>query len=314
MTLYVLRRLATGLVLAVLVTFITYLLLSPSFDDVVTNRLGPAGGTPEAAAALKADLGLDRPLVVQYLDWLGGVVRGDFGISYFTSQPVGDAVASRLAVTLSIVLVALAISVVVSVALGVLAASRGGVVDRVVQSVSLIGHLVPSLLIAIGLVYLFSVQLGWLPATGYTPLSEDPVGWLKSITIPVIALVVGGIANLSAQIRGAMIDELHKDYVRTLRTRGIGARSILLRHVLRNAAGPALTVLSLEFLTMLGGALIIESVFALPGYGAFAFASSLQGDIPVIMGITLFGVLLVVGVNLVTDLVNGWLNPKARVL
>jgi peptide/nickel transport system permease protein len=111
-----------------------------------------------------------------------------------------------------------------------------------------------------------------------------------------------------------MIDELHKDYVRTLRTRGIGTRSIVLKHVLRNAAGPALTVLSLEFLTMLGGALIIESVFALPGYGQFAFTSSLQGDIPVIMGIALFGTLLVVGVNLLTDLVNGWLNPKARVL
>ncbi|MGY1773143.1 ABC transporter permease [Blastococcus sp. SYSU D00813] len=314
MTLYVLRRLATGLVLAVLVTFITFLLLSPSFDDIVANKLGPAGSTPEAVAQAKAELGLDRPLVIQYLDWLGDVVRGDFGVSYFTSQPVADAVTSRLAVTLSVVLVALGISLVISVVLGVLAAYRGGVVDRVVQSVSLIGHLVPSLLIAIGLVYLLSVQLGWLPATGYTRLSDDPVGWLKSITIPVIALVVGGIANLTAQIRGAMVDELHKDYVRTLRTRGIGIRPILLRHVLRNAAGPALTVLSLEFLTMLGGALIIENVFALPGYGQFAFASSLQGDIPVIMGITAFGVILLITVNLVTDLINGWLNPKARVL
>jgi peptide/nickel transport system permease protein len=156
--------------------------------------------------------------------------------------------------------------------------------------------------------------LGWLPATGYTPLSEDPVAWAKSITIPVIALIIGGIANMAAQVRGAMIDELNKDYVRTLRTRGIGTRSIVLKHVLRNAAGPALTTLSLEFLTMLGGALIIENVFALPGYGVFAFNSSLQADIPVIMGITLFTVLLVVLVNLITDLLNGWLNPKARVL
>ena len=314
MTLYVLRRLATGLVLAVLVTFITYLLLSPSFDDIVANRLGPSGSTPEAVAQVKADLGLDRPLVVQYLDWLGGVVTGDFGISFFTSEDVASAVSSRLAVTLSIVLVSLAITVVISVALGVLAASRGGGVDRIAQGVSLIGYIVPGLLIAIGLVYLLSVQLGWLPATGYTPLSEDPAGWLRSITIPVIALVIGGIANLTAQVRGSMIDELRKDYVRTLRTRGLGARSIVLKHALRNAAGPALTTLSLEFLTMLGGALIIENVFALPGFGQFAFSASLQGDVPIIMGVTLFSVLLVIGINLLTDLVNGWLNPKARAL
>jgi peptide/nickel transport system permease protein len=313
MILYVLRRLVTGLVLAVLVTFITFLLLSPSFDSVVQNLLGQSADR-SVAAGLKADLGLDRPLVVQYLDWLGGVLQGDFGRSYFTSQEVDVAVADRLTVTLSIVLVSLAISVVVSVTLGVLAAYRGGVVDRIAQAVSLIGHLIPSLLIAIVFVYVFAVQLAWLPATGYTPLSEDPVKWLQSITIPVIALIIGGIANMAAQVRGAMIDELNKDYVRTLRTRGIGTRSIVFRHVLRNAAGPALTVLSLEFLTMLGGALIIENVFALPGYGAFAFSSSLQADIPVIMGITLFTVLLVVLVNLITDLLNGWLNPKARLL
>ncbi len=310
---YVLRRLLTGVVLAVLVTFITFLLLSPSFDSVVQNRLGQIAN-PDAAAALKADLGLDRPLLVQYLDWLGGVFRGDFGTSYFTSQQVDVAVVDRLAVTLSLVLVSLFLSAVISIVLGVVAAYRGGVIDRIAQSVSLAGHLIPSLLVAIVFVYLFAVKLQWLPATGYTPLSEDPLGWLKSITIPVIALTIGGAANLMAQVRGAMIDELNKDYVRTLRTRGISTRSIVLKHVLRNAAGPALTVLSLEFLTMLGGALIIENVFALPGFGAYAFAASLQADIPVIMGITAFAVMLVVVVNLITDLINGWLNPKARVL
>jgi peptide/nickel transport system permease protein len=314
MTVYVLRRLGTGLVLAVLVTFITFLLLSPSFDSVVLNLLGSTTVDPEAEAALKAELGLDRPLVVQYADYLGGVLQGDFGRSYFTSQEVDVAIASRLAVTLSIVLVALVLSSIISVTLGVVAAYRGGVIDRVAQSVSLVGHLVPTLLIAIVLVYVLAVQLGWLKATGYTPLTEDPVAWLRSITIPVIALTIGGIANLSAQVRGSMIDELNKDYVRTLRTRGISTRRIVLQHVLRNAAGPALTVLSLEFLTMLGGALIIENVFALPGFGSFAFSAALQADIPVIMGVTLFAVMLVIVINLVTDLINGWLNPKARVL
>ncbi|XVQ15025.1 ABC transporter permease [Spirillospora sp. CA-255316] len=312
MIFYALRRLGTGLVLALLVTMITFLLLSTSFDGIVGNRLGTSA-TPEAVRAMKAQMGLDRPVLVQYLDWLSGAVRGDFGVSYFTSEPVVEAVTSRLAVTLSIVVVALLVTVAISVALGVLAASRGGAVDRIAQGASLIGYLVPNLLVAIILVVVLAINLHLLPATGYTPFTENPGRWAATITIPVIALVVAGVAALTAQIRGSMVDELRKDYVRTLRTRGVSARSIVLRHALRNAAGPALTVLSFEFITMLGGALIIEKVFALPGFGSYAFDASLQGDVPIIMGITVFSVLLVVGVNLVVDLVNGWLNPKARI-
>ncbi|MGD6749583.1 ABC transporter permease [Streptomyces sp. BH105] len=312
MTLYVARRLTGGLVLAVLVTMITFLLLSTSFDDVSSSILGNAA-TPEQVQAQKVRLGLDRPVIIQYLDWLVHAVRGDFGLSYFTSEPVRSAIEARLGVTLSVVLCALVLTAVISVALGVLAASRGGVVDRIAQGASMIGYLVPNLLIAIVLVYLLAINLHILPATGYTPLADNPLRWAQSIAIPVIALMVSGIAGLTAQVRGAMIGELRKDYVRTLRTRGISTRSIVLRHALRNAAGPALTVLSLEFVQMLGGALVIEQVFALPGFGNYTFSASLQGDVPIIMGITLFGVVLVVCLNLVVDLVNGWLNPKARI-
>jgi peptide/nickel transport system permease protein len=309
---YILRRLAIGVILAVLVTFITYWLLSFSFDGVAANILGPAA-TADAVEALKQDMGLDRPFIVQYFDWLGGVIRGDFGVSFFTSESVVTAVVSRLGVTLSIVLTALILSVLIAVTLGVLAASRAGAIDRVTQSASLLGHLLPNLLIAIVLVVVLSINLRLLPATGFTPFSESPSGWAASITIPVIVLVINGIANIVAQVRGTMIGELQKDYVRTLRTRGVPTWSIVYRHALRNAAAPALVVVSLEFISMFGGALIIENVFALPGFGSFAFNSSLQGDIPVIMGITVFSVMLVVGVNLVTDLINGWLNPKARI-
>ncbi|WP_258803644.1 ABC transporter permease [Pseudarthrobacter sp. NS4] len=312
MTTYILRRLGTGLLLAMLVTLITFFLLSLSFDAVVRARLGSVA-TPESVAAMTAELGFDRPVLVQYFEWLGGVLRGDFGTSLFTSEPVGPAVASRLAVTLSIVLVALAITVLISVTLGVVAATRGGLVDRLAQAASLVGYIIPGLLIAIVLVVVFAINLRMLPATGYTPFDVNPGRWAATITIPVIVLVIGGAANITAQVRGTMIDELRKDYVRTLRTRGISTRSIVLKHALRNAAGPALTVLSFEFIAMLGGALIIEKVFALPGFGTFAFNSSLQGDITVIMGITLFSVLLVVCINLLVDLVNGWLNPKARI-
>lgn len=312
MLMYIVRRVASGLVLAVLVTFITFCLLSISFDSVVANILGPAA-SPEAVTALATQLGLDRPVLVQYADWLFSALRGDFGVSFFTSEPVIKAVPARLGVTLSIVLVALIISVLLSIALGVLSASRAGIVDKLSQGVSLLGNLLPNLLIAIVLVVIFAINLRWLPATGFTPFAEDPVRWVASITIPVIVLVINGVANMSAQIRGTMIGELRKDYVRTLRTRGVSTFAIVYKHALRNAAAPALVVLSLEFIGMFGGALIIEQVFALPGFGAFAFNSSIQGDIPVIMGITLFGVVLVVSVNLVTDLLNGWLNPKARI-
>ncbi|QFG21255.1 ABC transporter permease [Actinomadura sp. WMMB 499] len=312
MLLYALRRSSMGLLLAVLVTLITYLLLSLSFDDIVRGRLGPAA-TPETVRAMKGDMGLDRPVLVQYLDWLSHAVRGDFGVSYFTSEPVGPAVSARLGVTLSVVLVALACTVLISVALGVFAATRGGVMDRVAQGASLTGYLVPNLLIAIVLVVVLSINLELLPATGFTPITEDPSRWAQTILIPVLALLVSGVASLTAQIRGSMIDELRRDYVRTLRTRGVATRSIVLRHALRNAAGPALTVLSFEFIAMLGGALVIEQVFALPGFGSYAFEASLQGDVPIIMGVSVFAVLLVVGLNLTVDLVNGWLNPKARV-
>ncbi|PRY57162.1 ABC transporter permease [Glycomyces artemisiae] len=309
---YIAKRLGTGIVLALLVVFITFLLIGTMVEDVARTILGQSA-TPETTAALMAAKGWDRPVPVQYWDWLVAAVQGDFGQSVYTSLPVGPAVADRLAVTLSIIVPALLLTVVISVCLGVWSASRGGAADRIAQGLSLTGYVVPGLLLAIGLVVLLAVQLKWLPATGYTPLADDPVGWLRSITIPVVVLTIGGVANLTAQVRGRMIDELRKDYVRTLRTRGVSSTAIIVKHALRNAGSPALTVLSLEFIQMLGGALIIENVFALPGYGSYAFNAALQGDIPVILGITAFGVALVTVVNLATDLANGWLNPKARV-
>jgi peptide/nickel transport system permease protein len=312
MLFYAARKAATGLVLAVLVTLITFWLLSFSFEDVVRTILGPSA-TDETVAAMMQDRGYDRSFLVQYWDWLSSALTGDLGVSVYTSLPVLDSVLQRLAVTLSIIAVALVLSVIISVALGVWAASRGGLADKLSQGISLVGHLIPNLLLAIGLVVIFAVNLKILPATGYTEPGEDLGRWLKAITIPVIVLAIGSIANLTAQVRGAMVDELRKDYVRTLRTRGISRRSIVLKHALRNAGSPALTVLSLVFIGMFGGALIIENVFALPGFGSFAFNASMQGDIPVIMGVAVFGVLLVTIVNLVVDLANGWLNPKARI-
>jgi peptide/nickel transport system permease protein len=300
-----------GAVLFIIVSFTTMLLLSFSFDGIIGSRLGSAAN-PETVAAMKTDLGLDRPVIVLYGEWLGNLLQGDLGTSFFTGEPVAEAIPARLAVTMSVVLPALAISAVVAVLLGTLAATRGGWIDKAAQGMMLTGYLIPNLLIAILLVVVFAVNLGWLPAGGFTPFSTDPGGWARSVVLPVVAMAFGGAANIANQVRGTMIDELRKDYVRTLRTRGIPTRSIVVRHALRNAAGPALTVLGLTFINLFGAALFIEQVFALPGFGIYSFNVALQGDFPVLMGLTAFSVALTIGVNLLIDLANGWLNPKAR--
>jgi peptide/nickel transport system permease protein len=311
---YIGRRLLSGAALAILVTFITFLLLSTSFNDIAANQLGTASITPGAIAQERAQLGLNGPVLAQYAHWLARAVRGDFGTSYTTSQAAGSAVASHFGVTLSIVASALLLTLGVSLVLGITAAVRGGLADRVAQVVSLFGVLVPNLLFAIVLVYVAAIRMRLLPATGYTPFGSDPGAWAQGVVLPVLALMIGPLASLTSQVRGAMRDELRKDYIRTLRTRGLSARSIVLRHALRNAAGPALTVLSFEFIAMLGGAMFIERIFVIPGFGTFTFTASLQGDIPVVMCVTGFAVFMVVCVNLTVDVINGWLNPKARLL
>jgi peptide/nickel transport system permease protein len=308
---FILRRLLAGIVLVFAISTVAYALVYSTAGNVARNILGE-NATEEQVAARAAELGVDRPLWEQYSDWLQGVFRGDFGTSWFTSQPVSNMVADRLPVTLSMVLLAMVIVAVISVVLGVAAAVRGGAVDRTLQVVSVIGFALPNFWLGVVLVVAVALTLTLFPATGYVPFQESPVDWAASLALPVTALVIGGIASAAAQIRGAFIDVLEVDYVRTLRSRGLPRRSVLLRHVLRNAIPPALTVLSLQFIGLLGGAVVIERVFAIQGLGTLTVNSAIQGDIPTIMGIVVVLVVLVVVVNLAIDLANGWINPKAR--
>jgi peptide/nickel transport system permease protein len=291
---------------------ITFFLTYGADLPVARNILGP-GASPEQVADLENRLGLNEPIVPHFWEWLSDVAHGDLGTSYFTSEPVTDALRVRLPVTLSVVLLASLIVILLSVALGVTAATRGGFVDGFLQSFSTSVFVFPGIVLAIAMVYLFSVVLNWLPAIGYVPLAESPSGWFRSILLPAIVLAIPGVASLGSQVRGSLIDQLDRDYVRTLRTRGVSERSIVLKHALRNAAAPALTVFSLDFISMFGGALFIEKIFALPGLGTYGYTSAIQGDLPAMLGVAIFGVGLVVVVNLVVDLINGWLNPKARV-
>ena len=309
---FLLRRIGAGLVLVVVVTAITFFMTYGAGIPVARNILGPSAGEDQVAA-LNHRLGLDQPLLEQYWNWVTGVLHGDLGTSYFTNQPVGDALSSRLPVTLSVVLVACAITVAISAALGIASAARGGIVDTVLQAISTIAYVFPAIVLGIVMVYLFAINLGWLPATGYVEFADSTWEWFTSVLLPAIVLSIGGIAALAAQIRGALIDELSREYVRTLRSRGVSERKILLKHALRNASSPALTTFSLQFISLFGAALFIEKIFALPGFGTYGFNATLQGDLPSMLGVSLFSVGLVVVVNLAVDVAGGFLNPKARV-
>jgi peptide/nickel transport system permease protein len=308
---FVLRRLVSGAVLIVVLTSLAYLLLYVASGDIARNILGESA-TAETVELKKQELGLDAPLITRFTEWVSSAVSGDLGVSWFTGQPVSEAISSRLAVTLSLVVGATFVTAVVALLLGILAATRRGWADRVVQVVAVLGFAIPGFLLALGLVLVFAINLGWFEPTGYTQFSESPTGWLSSITLPVIALSLGSIAGVSAQIRGSMIDALRLDYVRTLRSRGLSERRVVYKHVLRNAAGPALSVLALQFVGLIGGAVIVEQIFAIPGLGQIAVGATGQGDIPLVMGLVLVTAVIVVVLNLLVDLLQGWLNPKVR--
>jgi peptide/nickel transport system permease protein len=309
---FIARRLGSGALLLLVISSLAYFLMFFSPSNIAINLLGDAA-TPEQLVAKEIELGLNRPIFDRYLEWLASALTGDLGTSWFSSEPIVQALLSRLPVTLTLVSVTILLTALVATILGTAAAVRGGVIDRIVQVLGVAGFAIPNFVIAIFLVTIFAIQLYLLPATGWVPLEQDPALWLQSLILPVSALVLGSVASSSAQIRSAVKAVLERDWVRTLRARGLSEREILLKHVLRAAAPAGLTILSLQFVGMLGGTVIIEQIFALPGVGFLALQSTGIGDTPVVMGVVVVTVVVVIIVNLLVDLANGWLNPKVRV-
>ncbi|MEU4617161.1 ABC transporter permease [Streptomyces umbrinus] len=307
----VVKKLVRSVGVLLVVSFATFVLMYGNGPGIARGVLGTRASESDVRAEV-VRLGLDKPLLVQYGDWLKGIVTGNLGDSFFTGQSVTSALSSRVPVTLTLIVLSLLLTAVASVLLGVAAAVRGGWIDRVVQFLSVLGAAVPAFIIAIGLVFAFAVSVRLLPATGYVSPDQSVSGWLKSVTLPVIALLIGSIANAAAQFRGAVLDTLSQDFVRTLRARGIPESRVVFRHVLRNAAGPGLTALSLQTLGLIGGAVIIEQVFALPGLGDLSNTSAQKGDVPLVMGCVLVTIVVVLVVNLLGDLVTAAVNPKAR--
>lgn len=308
---YFTRRTLSNVVMVIAATFIASLLVSSNGLHIAFGILGPEANEVQAEA-LAEKLGLLRPPWQQYGDWLWNALHGDFGRSYFTGAAVADGLTTRVPVTLSVLVLSILIVAVCGTLLGVLAATRRGWVDRSFQVLSIAGHVIPDFIIGLFLVVLFGIQLRWLPATGYIRLEDSFSGWLSIIILPGIALAVSAIASVGQQVRGAMIDELAKDYVRTLRSRGIAGRAIVFRYALRSAAGPGLTVLGLEFIGLISGAVIIEKIFNLPGIGSYILTAGLQGDVPIIMGVVMVFVLIVLIVNVLIDVLNGALDSRKR--
>ncbi|WP_426592123.1 ABC transporter permease [Cellulomonas sp. McL0617] len=312
MLMFILRRLLAGIVLILVSASAIFGLMSLSNDTVARSIAGQTA-SPEQVAQKATELGLDQPFLTRYVDWLSGLVHGDLGSSWYNGQPVTTIISTKLPVTLSILVVGLLLAAVLSVLIGVAAAVRGGWLDRAVQGLAILGFAIPAFLIALLLSVVFAVHWKIFPAVGYTPFAQSPSGWLLSITLPAIALAIGAMAATAQQVRGSMVDVLGADFVRTLRSRGLSERSLLFRHALRNAIPPGLTVLALQSIGLVGGAVIVEKVFGLYGIGTAITSASTQRDQPVVLGITVVMVIIVVVVNLVLDLAYGLLNPKVRV-
>ncbi|NKN39779.1 ABC transporter permease [Agrobacterium sp. a22-2] len=308
----IIQRLLALIPLLFIVSVLTFSFTSLLPSDPVDLIIGETG-THEQYEMVRQRLGLNEPVVERYFMWLGKAVRGDLGTSFFNSVNVTQAVMQRLPVTMSLTLVSAAIAIVVGVAAGIVAALRPrSWVDRFATIGATIGQAIPNFWFGLILVALFAVNLRWFPATGFTPFSASPWDWLRSVTLPAIALGLASSAAIARQVRSAMVGVLQQDYIRAARAQGLSARRVIFRHALTNALVPVVAVLSFQITVLLGGALIVEQVFAINGLGTLAIAAVRQQDIPMIQGLVLVMVELVVLAQLATDIIYGLLNPKAR--
>lgn len=304
-------RLLWAIPLLLVVSVLTFLLLGLTPGDPARALLGPTASADQLEA-LRVSLGLDQPWYVQYWNWLTAAVTGNLGTSITTKTSVSDLLNARLSPTLSLTIGTTIVSAVVGIALGVFSAARGGWAGRLTDAFAMLGFAIPNYWLGLVLVGLFAVQLGWFPATGYSPLEDGVGAWLRSITLPVITLSVGGVTMIAKNTRDAMRDVLNRDFIDCLRAEGWSEPRIVLGPALRNAAIPIVTTIGVFFVGVLGGTVLVESVFALAGLGGLALTSTSSHDIPVLLGVTVYFCIGIVLVNLLIDIAYGWLNPKAR--
>jgi peptide/nickel transport system permease protein len=309
---YIARRLgATVIVMAVVALFVFSLLFLTPGDPAAVIAGDIA--TDDDIRRIRAKLGLDEPFMVQFGRWVWGLLHGDLGTSIFTNLPVTTLIGQRVEPTVSLTLCTLIVAVAVAVPLGVLAAAKAGTwVDRVVMGFSVLGFSLPVFVLAYILMLVFAVQLDWLPVQGYRPIAEGPWQWLRHLVLPSLALGTVYIALIARITRASMLDVLSQDYIRTAQAKGLSPNAVLIRHGLKNAAVPIATIIGIGIALLISGAIVTETVFAIPGIGRLTVDAILRRDYPIIQGVILLFSGVYVLINLLVDLSYMFFDPRIR--
>jgi len=310
---YIVRRLIHLIPVLLLMSIIVFSLTHLIPGDPVDVMMGEGHVDPIAEAALRAQLHLDKPIIVQYFYWLGGVMTGDFGTSVITREPVLDMVMMRFPATALLAISAAIVAILISIPAGIIASIRQNrLPDYCAMGISLGGISIPNFWLGIMLVLVFSQFLGWLPSMGYVPLFTNPTQAILHLIMPAITLGTAMAASLTRFTRSEMLEELHRDYVRTARAKGIKESTVILKHVLKNSMIPTITIIGLQIGGLLEGAVITETVFAWPGIGRMAIQAVFERDYPLVQGIVLVAAVIYVVVNLCVDITYTLLDPRVR--
>ena len=307
------RRLLIAILLLFLISLGVYSLILILPGNPAIALAGGSKATPAEIARITKELHLNNGFFVQYWNWLKAALHGDLGNSLFNNETVSSGIAARFPVTLSIAAGGMIVAILLGVPSGIISGlHQGSARDRVVTVGSSIAVAIPDFWLGMLLIIVFAVKLGWLPALGYTPFTQSPVEWFKDLLLPWLALGIGGSAVIARQVRGALIDTLDQDYMRTAVAKGLGPRMVIGKHALKNALSPAVTVIGIQFGYLLGGTLIIEQIFSLPGLGTYIIQAINDKDIPEIQGVVLVVATCFVFINLAVDVIYAYLNPKIR--
>lgn len=312
MTAYIVRRLLLTLPVMGLVALFVFLLLHLAPGDPAAIMAGD-NATPDAIAEIRGKLGLDEPLWKQFLVWFANLATGDLGRSMFWGDPVITLIGQRAAPTVSLAATTIVFAVIVALTLGVTAAANaGGPIDRFVMGFAVMGFSVPVFVVGYLLIFFFAIELRWLPVQGYTPFSEGVWPWLRNLVLPTFALGMAYVALIARITRTTMLEVLAEDYIRTGKAKGVARRSLLLRHALKNAAVPIVTVIGIGVALLIGGVVITETVFNIPGIGRLVVDAIARRDYPIIQGVIMVFSGIYVLVNLVVDLSYTLFDPRIR--
>jgi peptide/nickel transport system permease protein len=312
MTAYIIRRLLSMLPVMAIVALFVFLLLHLAPGDPAAIMAGD-NATPDNIAQIRQKLGLDEPIWKQFLVWVASLAQGNLGNSMFWGDPVTTLIAQRAEPTVSLAATTIGVAVVIAVFLGVVAAANAGTgIDRLVMGFAVMGFSVPVFVVGYLLIFLFAIELKWLPVQGYTPIAEGIAPWLRNLVLPSVALGLAYVALIARITRATMLDVLSEDYMRTARAKGVATTPLLLKHALKNAAVPIVTVIGIGVALLIGGVVITETVFNIPGIGRLVVDAIARRDYPIIQGVIMVFSGVYVLVNLVVDLSYTFFDPRIR--